>query len=34
VIAPEGSIRDAEVIASADAQAISLVFSTYRYFLH
>ena len=34
VIAPEGSIRDSEVIASADALGIALVFSTHRYFLH
>ncbi len=34
IIAPEGSIRDAEVIAAADARGIALVFSTYRYFLH
>jgi phosphoribosylaminoimidazolecarboxamide formyltransferase/IMP cyclohydrolase len=34
VIAPQGSIRDAEVIASADGRGIALVFSTYRYFLH
>ncbi len=34
VIAPEGSIRDAEVVAAADAHDIALVFSTYRYFLH
>ncbi|HEY4439715.1 MAG TPA: bifunctional phosphoribosylaminoimidazolecarboxamide formyltransferase/IMP cyclohydrolase [Candidatus Elarobacter sp.] len=34
VIAPQGSIRDAEVIAAADARNIALVFSTYRYFLH
>ena len=34
VIAPQGSIRDAEVIAAADAHDIALVFSTYRYFLH
>ncbi len=34
VIAPEGSIRDAKVIAAADALDIALVFSTYRYFLH
>jgi phosphoribosylaminoimidazolecarboxamide formyltransferase/IMP cyclohydrolase len=34
VIAPGGSIRDAEVIAAADARGIALVFSTYRYFLH
>jgi phosphoribosylaminoimidazolecarboxamide formyltransferase/IMP cyclohydrolase len=34
VIAPSGSIRDAEVIAAADERGIVLVFSTYRYFLH
>ncbi len=34
VIAPEGSIRDADVIAAADRLGIALVFSTYRYFLH
>ena len=34
VIAPEGSIRDPEVIAAADRLGIALVFSTYRYFLH
>jgi phosphoribosylaminoimidazolecarboxamide formyltransferase/IMP cyclohydrolase len=34
VIAPEGSIRDAEVIAAADARDVALVFSTHRYFLH
>jgi phosphoribosylaminoimidazolecarboxamide formyltransferase / IMP cyclohydrolase len=34
VIAPSGSIRDAEVIAAADEHDIALVFSTYRYFLH
>jgi phosphoribosylaminoimidazolecarboxamide formyltransferase/IMP cyclohydrolase len=34
VIAPQGSIRDAEVIAAADRLGIALVFSTYRYFLH
>ena len=34
VIAPQGSIRDAEVIAAADARGVALVFSTYRYFLH
>jgi phosphoribosylaminoimidazolecarboxamide formyltransferase/IMP cyclohydrolase len=34
VIAPQGSIRDAEVIAAADARDVALVFSTYRYFLH
>jgi phosphoribosylaminoimidazolecarboxamide formyltransferase/IMP cyclohydrolase len=34
LIAPSGSIRDAEVIAAADERDIALVFSTYRYFLH
>ncbi|MBV9149935.1 MAG: bifunctional phosphoribosylaminoimidazolecarboxamide formyltransferase/IMP cyclohydrolase [Candidatus Eremiobacteraeota bacterium] len=34
VIAPEGSIRDAEVIAAADHGGIALVFSSRRYFLH
>jgi len=34
VIAPQGSIRDADVIAAADARGIALIFSTYRYFLH
>jgi len=34
VIAPGGSIRDAEVIAAADARGVALVFSSYRYFLH
>ena len=34
VIAPQGSIRDAEVVAAADARGIALVFSTHRYFLH
>jgi len=34
VIAPEGSIRDGEVIAAADRGGIALVFSTHRYFLH
>ncbi|MBV8074429.1 MAG: bifunctional phosphoribosylaminoimidazolecarboxamide formyltransferase/IMP cyclohydrolase [Candidatus Eremiobacteraeota bacterium] len=34
VVAPSGSIRDAEVIAAADARGIALVFSTYRFFLH
>jgi phosphoribosylaminoimidazolecarboxamide formyltransferase/IMP cyclohydrolase len=34
VIAPEGSIRDAEVIASADRYNVALVFSSRRYFLH
>ncbi len=34
VIAPQGSIRDAEVIEAANRLGIALVFSTYRYFLH
>ena len=34
VIAPQGSVRDAEVIAAADERELALVFSTYRYFLH
>jgi phosphoribosylaminoimidazolecarboxamide formyltransferase/IMP cyclohydrolase len=34
VIAPEGSIRDAEVVAAADGLGIALVFSSHRYFLH
>ncbi|HTV94045.1 MAG TPA: bifunctional phosphoribosylaminoimidazolecarboxamide formyltransferase/IMP cyclohydrolase [Verrucomicrobiae bacterium] len=34
IIAPGGSVRDDEVIAAADAHGVSLVFSSYRYFLH
>jgi phosphoribosylaminoimidazolecarboxamide formyltransferase/IMP cyclohydrolase len=34
IIAPGGSIRDAEVIAAADRRSAALVFSTYRYFTH
>jgi phosphoribosylaminoimidazolecarboxamide formyltransferase/IMP cyclohydrolase len=34
IIAPGGSVRDADVIAAADRLGIALVFSTYRYFLH
>lgn len=34
IIAPGGSIRDAEVIAAADRNNVALVFSSYRYFLH
>ena len=34
IIAPEGSVRDAEVIEAADRLGVSLVFSTHRYFLH
>jgi phosphoribosylaminoimidazolecarboxamide formyltransferase / IMP cyclohydrolase len=34
IIAPKGSVRDEDVIAAADRLGVSLVFSTYRYFLH
>ncbi|MDP9024476.1 MAG: bifunctional phosphoribosylaminoimidazolecarboxamide formyltransferase/IMP cyclohydrolase [Candidatus Eremiobacteraeota bacterium] len=34
IIAPGGSVRDQEVIDTADRLGISLVFSTHRYFLH
>jgi len=34
IIAPGGSIRDQQVIDAADALGVSLVFSSYRYFLH
>jgi phosphoribosylaminoimidazolecarboxamide formyltransferase/IMP cyclohydrolase len=34
IIAPEGSVRDAEVIATADRLGVVLVFSSYRYFTH
>ena len=34
VIAPQGSVRDPEVIAAADRLGVALVFSTHRYFLH
>jgi phosphoribosylaminoimidazolecarboxamide formyltransferase / IMP cyclohydrolase len=34
VIAPGGSIRDAEVIAAANGAGIAFVLSSYRYFLH
>lgn len=34
VIAPGGSIRDAEVIAAADRAGVALVFSSHRHFLH
>jgi phosphoribosylaminoimidazolecarboxamide formyltransferase / IMP cyclohydrolase len=34
IIAPGGSVRDAEVIEAADRRGAALVFSTYRYFLH
>lgn len=34
IIAPSGSMRDQEVIATADRLGVSLVFSSHRYFLH
>jgi phosphoribosylaminoimidazolecarboxamide formyltransferase/IMP cyclohydrolase len=34
IIAPGGSVRDAEVIAAADRLGAALVFSSHRYFLH
>jgi phosphoribosylaminoimidazolecarboxamide formyltransferase/IMP cyclohydrolase len=34
IIAPEGSIRDAEVVAAANERNVALVFSSYRHFLH
>ena len=34
VVAPGGSVRDEEVVASADRSGIALVFSSHRYFLH
>lgn len=34
IIAPQGSVRDDEVIAAADELNVSLVFSSHRYFLH
>lgn len=34
IIAPGGSVRDAEVVAAADRLGVSLVFSSRRYFLH
>ena len=34
IIAPGGSIRDQQVIDAADKLGVSLVFSSYRYFLH
>ena len=34
IIAPGGSVRDDEVIAAADRLGVTLVFSSYRYFLH
>lgn len=34
IIAPQGSVRDADVIEAADRLGVALVFSTHRYFLH
>ncbi len=34
IIAPSGSVRDEEVVATADRLGVSLVFSSHRYFLH
>ncbi|HZZ63940.1 MAG TPA: bifunctional phosphoribosylaminoimidazolecarboxamide formyltransferase/IMP cyclohydrolase [Candidatus Baltobacteraceae bacterium] len=34
IIAPSGSVRDADVIAAANRLGVALVFSTHRYFLH
>ena len=34
IIAPQGSVRDAEVVDAADRLGAALVFSTHRYFLH
>ena len=34
IIAPEGSVRDAEVIDAANRLGVSLVFASHRYFLH
>jgi phosphoribosylaminoimidazolecarboxamide formyltransferase/IMP cyclohydrolase len=34
IIAPQGSVRDDEVIAAADRLGVTLVFSSHRYFLH
>jgi phosphoribosylaminoimidazolecarboxamide formyltransferase / IMP cyclohydrolase len=34
IIAPHGSIRDAKVVEAADRLGATLVFSSYRYFLH
>ena len=34
IIAPGGSIRDEQVISAADEHGVTLVFSSYRYFLH
>jgi phosphoribosylaminoimidazolecarboxamide formyltransferase/IMP cyclohydrolase len=34
IIAPSGSVRDQEVVRTADRLGVSLVFSSHRYFLH
>ena len=34
IIAPGGSVRDTQVIDAADRLGVTLVFSSYRYFLH
>lgn len=34
IIAPQGSVRDAEVVEAANRLGAALVFSTHRYFLH
>jgi phosphoribosylaminoimidazolecarboxamide formyltransferase / IMP cyclohydrolase len=34
VIAPGGSVRDAEAIAAADAQGLAMVFTGVRHFRH
>jgi len=34
IIAPSGSVRDDEVVGTADRLGVSLVFSSHRYFLH
>jgi phosphoribosylaminoimidazolecarboxamide formyltransferase / IMP cyclohydrolase len=34
IIAPQGSVRDQDVIDAADRLGVSLVFSSHRYFLH
>jgi phosphoribosylaminoimidazolecarboxamide formyltransferase/IMP cyclohydrolase len=34
IIAPQGSVRDAEVIETADRLGVALIFSTHRYFTH
>ena len=34
IVEPGGSVRDAEVIASADEHGLALVFTTQRHFRH